>query len=123
MATINEVTMTATELPMGDDLTTLESHILSEEHRHAGASGTFSWILAAMTLSAKIISSKIRRARIEDVLGSIGSRNASGDDQQKLDVIANETLLRCLGSRAAASPRARASSRRARRTSPRPSCR
>ena len=100
MATINEVTMTAAELPMGDDLTTLESHILSEEHRHAGASGTFSWILAAMTLSAKIISSKIRRARIDDVLGSIGSRNVSGDVQQKLDVIANETLLRCLGSRA-----------------------
>ena len=82
------------------NLTTLESHILAEESRHPGATGTFSWILAALTLSAKIIASKIRRARIEDVLGSMDSTNTSGDVQQKLDVIANETLLRCLGSRA-----------------------
>ncbi len=80
--------------------TTLESHILAEESRHPGATGVFSWILAALTLAAKIIASKIRRARIEDVLGSIQSSNVSGDMQQKLDVIANETLLRCLGERA-----------------------
>jgi fructose-1,6-bisphosphatase I len=100
MTTINEVTMSASDVPMADNLTTLESHILAEEQRHPDASGTFTWILAAMTLSAKIIASKIRRARIEDVLGEIGSMNTTGDMQQKLDVIANETLLRCLGSRA-----------------------
>ncbi len=83
-----------------ENLTTLESHILAEESRYPGASGTFSWILSALTLSAKIIAAKIRRARIEDVLGAVGSHNISGDAQQKLDVIANETLLRCLGSRA-----------------------
>ncbi len=86
--------------PAADNLTTLESHILSEETRHPGATGAFSWILSAMTLSAKIIASKIRRARIEDVLGTLGSKNITGDTQQKLDVIANETLLRALGTRA-----------------------
>ncbi len=100
MTTINEVTMSASAVPMPDNLITLESHILAEEQRHPQATGTFSWILAAMTLSAKIIASKIRRARIEDVLGEIGSKNVTGDMQQKLDVIANETLLRCLGARA-----------------------
>ncbi len=100
MATINEVTMPPPERQQIDKLTTLESHILAEEHRYPGATGSFSWILAAMTLSAKIIASKIRRARIEDVLGAISSRNISGEQQQKLDVIANETLLRCLGERA-----------------------
>ncbi len=100
MTTISEVTMSAPDRPMADHFTTLESHILSEEQRHPDATGTFSWILAAMTLSAKIIAGKIRRARIEDVLGSIGSKNVTGDEQQKLDVIANEVLLRCLGARA-----------------------
>lgn len=101
--------MTVTETPpdpamdaaaAAENLATLESHILSEESKHRGATGTFSWILSSMTLSAKIIASRIRRARIEDVLGSIGSTNVTGDRQQKLDVIANRTLLRCLGERA-----------------------
>jgi len=101
MATINKVTiMPPSDGSQIDKLTTLETYILAEEQRYPGASGSFSWILAAMTLSAKIIASKIRRARIEDVLGAIGSQNISGDHQQKLDVIANETLLRCLGARA-----------------------
>ncbi|MCH8151148.1 MAG: class 1 fructose-bisphosphatase [Planctomycetes bacterium] len=86
--------------PAADNLATLESHILAEESRHPGATGALSWILWAMTLSAKIIASKIRRARIEDVLGTLGSKNITGDTQQKLDVIANEILLRALGQRA-----------------------
>ncbi len=84
----------------GENLTTIQSHILAEERKHPGATGTFSWILSALTLSAKVISAKIRRARIYDVLGALDSENVQGETQQKLDVIANETLLRCLGSRA-----------------------
>ena len=51
-----------------DNLTTLQSHILSGEQRHPNATGSFSWILSALSLSAKVISSKIRRARLSDVL-------------------------------------------------------
>ncbi len=82
-----------------DNLTTLQSHIIAEQSRHPGATGTFSWILSALSLSAKVISSKIRRARLNDVLGEAGAENVQGEHQQKLDVIANDTLLRCLGSR------------------------
>ncbi len=52
-----------------------------------------------MSISAKMIASQIRRARLEDVLGAIGHENVQGEEQQKLDVIANEILLACLGSR------------------------
>jgi fructose-1,6-bisphosphatase I len=93
-----EIEMLATT--RGENLTTLQSHILAEEARHPGATGTFSWILSAMSLSAKVISAKIRRARLQDVLGALDSENVQGEVQQKLDVIANETLLRCLGNRA-----------------------
>jgi fructose-1,6-bisphosphatase I len=85
---------------MADNLTTLEQHILAGETRHPGATGVFTWILSAITLSAKIIGSKIRRARLQDVLGAQGSKNITGDQQQKLDIIANDTLLRALGTRA-----------------------
>ena len=83
-----------------DNLTTLQSHILSGEQKHPNATGSFSWILSALSLSAKVISSKIRRARLSDVLGTVDNVNVQGERQQKLDVIANETLLRCLGNRA-----------------------
>lgn len=80
-------------------LTTLQSWILAEETKHPGASGTFSWILSALSISAKVIASKMRRARLEDVLGSLGTDNVQGEEQQKLDVIANEVLTRALGGR------------------------
>jgi len=98
--------MTPPELDVGqfaltqrENLTTFQSHILAGQARHSDATGTFSWILSAISLSAKVISAKIRRARIDDVLGGIGSTNVQGEKQQKLDVIANETLMRCLGNR------------------------
>ena len=82
-----------------DNLITLQSHILAEQSKHPGSTGTFSWILSAMSLSAKVIAAKLRRARLDDVLGALGTENVQGERQQKLDVIANETLLRCLGRR------------------------
>ena len=87
-------------LAQRDNLTTLQSHILAGETEHPGDHGAFSWILSALSLSAKVISAKIRRARLLDVLGAAGSDNVQGEKQQMLDVIANETLLRCLGNRA-----------------------
>jgi fructose-1,6-bisphosphatase I len=78
---------------------TLQAHILEQQAHHPQAGGTFSWILSALSISAKIIADKVRRARLENVLGSVGTENVQGEVQQKLDVIANEVLLRTLGGR------------------------
>ena len=83
-----------------DNLTSLQSHILAEESRHPGASGDFSWIISAISLAAKAIANKVRRARVEGVLGEQGSVNVQGEPQLKMDVIANDIFMRCLGSRA-----------------------
>jgi fructose-1,6-bisphosphatase I len=80
-------------------ITTLQAHILEEQTRHPDAGGTFSWILSALSISAKVIADKVRRARLENVLGNVGTENVQGETQQKLDVIANEVLLRTLGGR------------------------
>lgn len=82
-----------------DSPITLQTHILQQQAGHPGASGTFSWILSALSISAKVIAARVRRARLEDVLGSADSSNVQGEQQQKLDVIANEVLLRTLGGR------------------------
>jgi fructose-1,6-bisphosphatase I len=82
------------------NITSLQSHILQEESRHpAGSGDDFTWILSALSLAAKAIAAKVRRARIEDVLGEQGGANVHGEKQQKLDVLANDILMTCLGNR------------------------
>jgi len=81
------------------EIITLQGHILQQQAHHPEATGTLSWILSALSISAKMIASQVRRARLEDVLGQVGAENVQGEQQQKLDVIANEILLRTLGAR------------------------
>ena len=81
-------------------LMTVEQHILEEQRRRfPRASGEFSWLLSGITYAAKIVASHIYRAGLVNVLGSAGQINVQGETQQKLDVLANQTLLACLGSR------------------------
>jgi len=84
------------------NVTSLQSHILQGEASAPGSTGDFTWILSALSLAAKAISHKVRMARIEDVLGDhLGPSNIHGETQQKLDVIANDILMECLGNRPA----------------------
>ena len=92
-------TATPVSRPALRELVTLQGHILQQQARHPDATGTFSWILSAISISAKMITAQVRRARLEDVLGNAGEHNVQGEQQQKLDVIANEILLRVLGGR------------------------
>ena len=80
-------------------IVTLQGHILQQQAQYPGATGAFSWILSALSISAKMIASQVRRARLEDVLGSVDNQNIQGEQQQKLDVIANDILLRTLSGR------------------------
>lgn len=79
---------------------TVEQHILREQQRVRGATGEFSLVLSGITLATKLIQAKIRRAGLEGILGAQGRVNVQGEVQQKLDVYANEALLRCLSDRA-----------------------
>jgi fructose-1,6-bisphosphatase I len=78
---------------------TLQAHMLEQQAHYPEATGTFSWIISALSISTKIIADKVRRARLENVLGNMGAENVQGEQQQKLDVIANDVLLRTLGGR------------------------
>ncbi len=78
---------------------TIQEHILCTQRNHPTATGGFSWLLSGITLAARIISANVRRAGILDVLGDAGASNVSGEQQQKLDLLANRTIELCLGYR------------------------
>jgi fructose-1,6-bisphosphatase I len=95
-----DYTVTTSKYGITDNLTTLQSYILTRESEHEEATGDFSWILSAISLAGRAIANKVRRARIADVLGDVGDENVHGEQQQKLDIIANNIIMRCLGDRA-----------------------
>ncbi len=80
-------------------LITIQQHILQEQQRFPGATGEFSFLLSGITLASKQIQAQVRRAGLTDILGSADSTNIQGEVQQKLDVYANEAMIRAIGAR------------------------
>lgn len=78
---------------------TLEDHTLEREAESGDPTGALSWVLSSLGVCARMISDTLRRARLEDVLGTAGQQNVQGEEQQKLDVIANDILVQRLRGR------------------------
>src|SRR5919109_2341702 len=81
---------------MASAVTTIEKFILEQEEQYPEATGELSNLLYDIALAAKIIAAAIRRAGLVDILGGAGVKNVQGEEQQKLDVFANETIKNCL---------------------------
>ncbi|HAY80759.1 MAG TPA: class 1 fructose-bisphosphatase [Planctomycetaceae bacterium] len=94
-------TLTAQDAVRSDaNIITVQQHILNEQRRLSpDASGSFSWLLSGITLATKMISARVRRAGLLDVTGQVGNVNVQGEQQQKLDVWADQALIHCLGVR------------------------
>ena len=60
-------------------IVTLQSHVLQQQSLIPGATGTRSWILSSLSISAKIIANKVRCAPLQDVLGEAGADNVQGE--------------------------------------------
>jgi fructose-1,6-bisphosphatase I len=52
--------------------------------------------ISAIAWAAKAIAHAVRRVRLADVLGNAGAANVHGEAQQKLDVLANDLVIRVL---------------------------
>jgi fructose-1,6-bisphosphatase I len=77
-------------------VTTIERWILDQEDKYPEATGELSNLLYDIALAAKIIAASIRRAGLVNILGAAGATNVQGEEQQKLDVFANETMTNAL---------------------------
>jgi fructose-1,6-bisphosphatase I len=75
---------------------TIERFIIEQERLHPEATGELSGILYDIALAAKMVSSKVRRAGLADILGAAGVENIQGELVQKLDVFANETIIKAM---------------------------
>lgn len=72
---------------------TLDRFILESEHTHPGATGELSQLLMGFGLAGKRIARELAVAGLRRQLGSAETTNVSGDQQKKLDVLANEILV------------------------------
>ncbi|MFN2126162.1 MAG: class 1 fructose-bisphosphatase, partial [Candidatus Promineifilaceae bacterium] len=70
---------------------TIERFILEKQPDYAR--GQFTNLLYDIALAAKIIASKTNRAGLVDILGQSGVDNVQGEEQQILDVFADQTLF------------------------------
>lgn len=77
-------------------VTTLERFILDQERFHPDATGELTNLLYDVALAAKLIAAQIRRAGLVNILGAAGTTNVQDEEQQKLDVFANETMKHAL---------------------------
>ncbi|KAK4535612.1 hypothetical protein CDCA_CDCA05G1637 [Cyanidium caldarium] len=76
----------------GTEAMTLTRYVLAEQRRHKEAQGDLTLLLSAVQLACKVIESCVRRAGIAKLYGLAGDTNVQGEEQKRLDVIANDTF-------------------------------
>ena len=81
---------------MSKPIVTIERFITEKEHQIKGVSGAFSNILISIALASKYISRDVNKAGLTNILGKTGGTNVQGEEVQKLDFLANQTLVNIL---------------------------
>jgi len=80
-------------LPIG---TALDRFIKRKQEEFQYASGELSQLLRDIALSGKVVNREINKAGLINIVGPIGTENIQGEEQQKLDVLANIRFIRAL---------------------------
>lgn len=75
---------------------TLDRFIKLKQSDFPFASGELSQLLRDIALAAKIVNRETNRAGLSGIAGGYGQVNVQGEEQQKLDVIANIRFMRAL---------------------------
>jgi len=74
---------------------TITKHLMNEQRTH-NATGEFTGLMNEITTAAKIISREVNMAGLAESLGVTGKVNVQGEEVQKLDEFANETIIKVL---------------------------
>jgi fructose-1,6-bisphosphatase I len=75
---------------------TLGEFIIENQKAFQYSSGELSRIINSIRLAAKVVNYKVNKAGLVDIIGAIGEQNIQGEEQQKLDVYANEVFIQTL---------------------------
>src|SRR5688500_11870280 len=75
---------------------TISRFLVDQQQLHPEATGAFTSLLHDIALAAKIISREVTKAGLVDILGGTDEENVHGEQVQKLDVFANQVLIKAL---------------------------
>lgn len=75
---------------------TLARHIYEEERKYPEATGELSDLLHDLSLAAKVISLEVNKAGLVDIIGFTGEENVHGEKVKKLDVFANDMMIKAM---------------------------
>jgi fructose-1,6-bisphosphatase I/sedoheptulose-1,7-bisphosphatase len=73
---------------------TLTEFIIGEQRRFPGATGGFTALVNDIRLACKRIAYLVGKGALAGLQGRAGARNVQGEEQEKLDVVANDIFLR-----------------------------
>lgn len=77
-------------------LITLDEFTIQETRKFPQATGELSALLRDIGLACKMINKQVLKAGLVDILGKHGATNVQGEEQMKLDIYANDTLISVL---------------------------
>lgn len=75
---------------------TLGEFIIDKQEDFKYSSGELSRLINSLRLAAKVVSHQVNQAGLVDIVGAFGKQNVQGEQQQKLDVYANEVFIKTL---------------------------
>jgi len=84
---------------MSKKIQTLGEFIIDNQTEFKYSSGELSKLINAIRLAAKVVNHEVNKAGLVDILGAAGDTNVQGEEQQKLDVMANEKFIQTLMNR------------------------
>lgn len=78
---------------------TLGEFIIDKQDDFRYSTGELSRLLSAIRLASKVVNREVNKAGIAEIIGHAGNQNIQGEDQQKLDVLANNIFIEALSQR------------------------
>lgn len=78
------------------NLTTLGEYVIKKQDEYPHATGELSQIFGAIRLATKVVNREINKAGLVDITGASGVENIQGEQQQKLDLYANDKFKAAL---------------------------
>ena len=78
---------------------TLGEFIIENQSSFKYSSGELSRLINSIRLAAKVVNHEVNKAGLVDIIGAAGDTNIQGENQQKLDVYANEKFIHTLTNR------------------------
>ncbi len=78
---------------------TLGEFIIEHQSSFKYTSGELSRLINSIRLAAKVVNHEVNKAGLVDIIGAAGDTNIQGEDQQKLDVYANQKFIQTLTNR------------------------